>query len=214
MEPLLLVEDKPELRAMLRKALERAGHSVDEAADGSTAVNKIRSRRYLLVLSDLKLPGCSGLEVLHQSKLADPTIPVILITAFGSIEEAVAAMKDGAFDFIQKPVDLEHLNLLVARAAQQQELLRENLLLREEYTARYGFPRIVGEHPAMQAVTQQVQRLAATDSTVLLLGESGTGKELFARAIHALSPREKPSLRGAELRGDSGRAGGERTVRP
>ena len=189
MEPLLLVEDKPELRAMLRKALERAGHSVDEAADGSTAVNKIRSRRYLLVLSDLKLPGCSGLEVLHQSKQADPTIPVILITAFGSIEEAVAAMKDGAFDFIQKPVDLEHLNLLVARAAQQQELLRENLLLREEYTARYGFPRIVGEHPAMQAVTQQVQRLATTDSTVLLLGESGTGKELFARAIHALSTR-------------------------
>jgi DNA-binding NtrC family response regulator len=174
---------------MLRKALERAGHSVDEAADGSTAVNKIRSRRYLLVLSDLKLPGCSGLEVLHESKQADPTIPVILITAFGSIEEAVAAMKDGAFDFIQKPVDLEHLNLLVARAAQQQELLRENLLLREEYTARYGFPRIVGEHPAMQAVTQQVQRLATTDSTVLLLGESGTGKELFARAIHALSTR-------------------------
>jgi len=188
-EPLLLVEDKPELRAMLRKALERAGHSVDEAADGSTAVNKIRSRRYLLVLSDLKLPGCSGLEVLHQSKQADPTIPVILITAFGSIEEAVAAMKDGAFDFIQKPVDLEHLNLLVARAAQQQELLRENLLLREEYTARYGFPRIVGEHPTMQAVTQQVQRLATTDSTVLLLGESGTGKELFARAVHGLSTR-------------------------
>ena len=117
MEPLLLVEDKPELRAMLRKALERAGYSVDEAADGSTAVNKIRARRYLLVLSDLKLPGCSGLEVLHESKQADPTIPVILITAFGSIEEAVAAMKDGAFDFIQKPVDLEHLNLLVARAA-------------------------------------------------------------------------------------------------
>ena len=189
MEPLLLVEDKPELRAMLRKALERAGHSVDEAADGSTAVNKIRSRRYLLVLSDLKLPGCSGLEVLHESKQADPTIPVILITAFGSIEEAVAAMKDGAFDFIQKPVDLEHLNLLVSRAAQQQELLRENLLLREEYTARYGFPRIVGEHPAMQAVTQQVQRVATTDSTVLLLGESGTGKELFARAVHGLSVR-------------------------
>ena len=162
---------------------------MDEAADGSTAVNKIRSRRYLLVLSDLKLPGCSGLEVLHQSKQADPTIPVILITAFGSIEEAVAAMKDGAFDFIQKPVDLEHLNLLVARAAQQQELLRENLLLREEYTARYGFPRIVGEHPTMQAVTQQVQRLATTDSTVLLLGESGTGKELFARAVHGLSTR-------------------------
>jgi DNA-binding NtrC family response regulator len=98
-------------------------------------------------------------------------------------------MKDGAFDFIQKPVDLEHLKLLVERAARQQEMLRENLLLREEYAARYGFPRIVGESAAMRDATQQAQRVAATDSTVLLLGNSGTGKELFARAIHHLSAR-------------------------
>ena len=189
MEPLLLVEDKAELRAMLRKALERADYTVDDAPDGSAAVNKIRSRRYTVVLTDLKLPGCSGLDVLRESKQADPTIPVILITAFGSVEEAVTAMKEGAFDFIQKPVDLDHLKLLVGRAAQQQELLRENLLLREEYTARYGFPRIVGEHASMKETSQQIQRVAATDSTVLLLGESGTGKELFARAIHHLSPR-------------------------
>jgi DNA-binding NtrC family response regulator len=189
MEPLLLVEDKTELRAMLRKALERADYTVDDAPDGSAAVNKIRSRRYTVVLTDLKLPGCSGLDVLRESKQADPTIPVILITAFGSVEEAVTAMKEGAFDFIQKPVDLDHLKLLVGRAAQQQELLRENLLLREEYAARYGFPRIVGEHPSMKDASQQIQRVAGTDSTVLLLGESGTGKELFARAIHHLSPR-------------------------
>ena len=188
-EPLLLVEDKTELRAMLRKALERAGYEVDEAADGTAAVAKVRSRRYLLVLTDLKLPGCSGLEVLRESKLADPSIAVILITAFGSVEEAVTAMKEGAFDFVQKPIDLDHLNLLVARAAREQELLRENLLLREQYTARFGFPRIVGENPAMQATTLQVQRVAATDSTVLLLGESGTGKELFALATHHLSRR-------------------------
>lgn len=191
MEPLLLVEDKPELRAMLRKALERAGHAVDEAPDGSSAVAKVRARRYMLVLTDLKLPGCSGLDVLRETKLADPTIPVILITAYGSVEEAVTAMKEGAYDFIQKPVDLEHLNLLVERASQQQELLRENLLLREEYTERYGFPRIVGEHQTMQEATHQVQRVAATQSTVLLLGQSGTGKELFARAIHHLSPRRQ-----------------------
>jgi DNA-binding NtrC family response regulator len=189
MEPILLVEDKSELRAMLRKALERAGYDVDDAADGSSAVQKIRARRYLLVLTDLKLPGKSGLDVLRESKQADPTVPVILITAFGSIEEAVTAMKDGAFDFIQKPVDLEHLKLLVERASRQQEMLRENLLLREEYTTRYGFPRIVGESAAMRDATHQAQRVAATDSTVLLLGNSGTGKELFARAIHHLSSR-------------------------
>ena len=191
MEPLLLAEDKSELRAMLRKALERSGYTVEEAADGTSAIAKIRARRFLLILTDLKLPGSSGLDILRESKQADPSVPVILITAFGSIEDAVTAMKEGAFDFVQKPVDLDHLDLLVARAAREQELLRENLLLREEYAQRYGFPRIVGEHPSMKAATQQAQRVAATDSTVLLLGESGTGKELFARAVHHLSNRRE-----------------------
>src|ERR1700722_5053223 len=189
MEPVLLVKDKSELRAMLRKFLEREGYTVDEAPDGNTAVDKVRNRRYLLVLTDLKLPGCSGLDVLREARKVDSALPAILITAYGSVEEAVTAMKEGAFDFIQKPVDLEHLALLLQRAARQQELLRENLLLREEYAARYGFPRIVGEHPSMQEASQMVQRVAATDATVLLLGESGTGKELFARAVHHLSPR-------------------------
>jgi len=191
MEPLLLVEDKNELRAMLRKALERSGYTVDEAPDGSAAIQKVRARRYLLVITDLKMPGASGLDVLRETKHADATIPVILLTAFGSVEEAVTAMKEGAFDFLQKPVDLDHLKLLVQRAARQQELLRENLLLREEYTARYGFPRIVGEHASIREISQQIQRIAATDSTALLLGESGTGKELFARAIHHLSSRRE-----------------------
>src|SRR6202047_2000475 len=189
MEPLLLVEDKNELRAMLRKALERAGYAVDEAPDGTVAIQKVRARRYLVVITDLKMPGASGLDVLRETKHADASIPVILLTAFGSVEEAVTAMKEGAFDFLQKPVDLDQLKLLAQRAARQQELLRENLLLREEFAARYGFPRIVGEHAAIREVSQQIQRIAATDSTALLLGESGTGKELFARAIHYLSPR-------------------------
>src|ERR1700689_5813703 len=193
MEPLLLVEDKNELRAMLKKALERAGYTVHEAPDGTTAIQKVRARRYLMVITDLKMPGASGLDVLRESKQADATIPVLLLTAFGSVEEAVSAVKEGAFDFLQKPVDLDHLKLLVQRAARQQELLRENLLLREEYSTRYGFPRIVGEHPTMKDASNMTQRVAATDSTVLLLGESGTGKELFARAVHHLSPRaEQP----------------------
>jgi DNA-binding NtrC family response regulator len=195
MEPLLLVEDKNELRAMLRKALERNGHSVDEATDGSAAIQKLRNRRYQMVLTDLKMPGASGLDVLRESKQADATIPVILLTAFGSVDEAVSAMKEGAFDFIQKPVDLDHLKLLVERATRQQELLRENLILREEFASRYGFPRIVGESPAMRAVSHQLQKVAATEATVLLLGESGTGKELFARAIHHISDRrEQPFI--------------------
>jgi DNA-binding NtrC family response regulator len=194
MEPLLLVEDKSELRAMMRKALERAGYSVDEAPDGAAAIQKVRTRRYLLVITDLKMPGASGLDVLRETKQADATIPVLLLTAYGSVEEAVAAMKDGAFDFLQKPVDLDHLKLLVKRAAEQQELQRENLLLRAEYAARYGFPRIVGEHPSIREVSQQIQKVAATDTTCLLLGESGTGKELFALAIHHLSSRREQAF--------------------
>jgi len=195
MEPLLLVEDKIELRAMLRKALERNGFRVEEAPDGSAAIQKIRAKRYQMVITDLKMPGASGLDVLRESKQADSTIPVILLTAFGSVEEAVSAMKEGAFDFIQKPVDLDHLKLLVERATRQQELLRENLILREEFSARYGFPRIVGESAVMKAVSHQLQRVAPTEATVLLLGESGTGKELFARAVHHLSNRrEQPFI--------------------
>lgn len=189
MEPVLLVEDKTELRAMLRKALERFGYAVEEAPDGTAAIEKARNQRYQLILSDLKLPGHSGIDVLREAKRAEPTMPVILVTAYGSVEEAVTAMKEGAYDFVQKPVDLDHLKLLLQRAAREQELLRENLLLREEYSARYGFPRIVAEHPAMKEASQMTQRVAAADSTVLLLGESGTGKELFARAVHYLSPR-------------------------
>src|SRR5437588_9473372 len=169
MEPLLLVEDKNELRAMLRKALERSGYTVEEAPDGSAAIQKVRARRYLLVITDLKMPGASGLDVLRETKHADATIPVILLTAFGSVEEAVTAMKEGAFDFLQKPVDLDHLKLLVQRAARQQELLRENLILREEFSARYGFSRIVGESAPMNAVSHKLQRVAPTDATVLLI---------------------------------------------
>src|SRR3977135_4525858 len=158
MEPILLVKHKTEWRAMLRKALERAGYAVDEAPDGTAAIQKVRARRYLLVITDLKMPGASGLDVLRESKNADATIPVILLTAFGSVEEAVTAMKEGAFDFLQKPVDLEHLKLLVQLAAGQQELLRENLLLREEYTVRYGFPRTLGEHASIHEMSGRGDR--------------------------------------------------------
>src|SRR5579859_8169618 len=170
---LLLVEDKAELRQMLKLALSKAGYLVTEAADGTEGVRLIHSQPFNIVLTDLKLPGCSGLDILKKVRETDPAIPVVVMTAYGSIEEAVKAMKEGAYDFIQKPVDLEHLRLLLQRAVLQQQLVRENLLLREEVSQLYGFPRILAEDPGMQTVAREVQKVAQADTTVLLLGESG-----------------------------------------
>jgi len=135
------------------------------------------------------MPNGSGLDVLRAARAADGDVPVIVMTAFGSIDEAVQAMKDGAHDFLQKPVDSNHLLLLVERALEQARLRTENILLREEWSRRYGFPRIIGESQVIKRAVGETQRVAQTEATVLLLGESGTGKELFARAVHHLSPR-------------------------
>jgi DNA-binding NtrC family response regulator len=189
MDSILLVEDKTELREMLATALGRMGYEVSPAAGVTEALGALRRQRFSAVLTDLKLPPGSGMDVLRAALEADSGTPVVIMTAFGSIAEAVSAMRDGAYDFIQKPIDLEHLKHLLARALERQQLLRENIVLKEDYARRYGFPRIIGEHPSIQEAAREMQRIAPTDTTVLLLGESGTGKELFARAIHQLSPR-------------------------
>ena len=187
--PILLVEDKDSLRAMLRHALEAQGHEVVEARDQPEAEAALRQSRPGVVLSDLRLPEGDGFGVLRAAKELDPQLPVIVMTAFGSIQDAVAAMKDGALDFLAKPVDPDHLLLRVERALAQRRLATENLLLKEELAQRRGAPRIVGDDPKLKQVSVTLHRAAATDTTVLLEGESGTGKELFARALHALSPR-------------------------
>jgi DNA-binding NtrC family response regulator len=193
MADILLVEDKDSLRRVLRLTLENAGYSVTEAADARSALNEIATSRHQLVLTDLRMPNGSGLDVLRSARSADADVPVIVMTAFGSIDEAVQAMKDGAHDFLQKPVDSNHLLLLVERALEQARLRTENILLREEWSRRYGFPRIIGESDALKRAVGETQRVAQTAATVLLLGESGTGKELFARAVHHLSDRrDKP----------------------
>ncbi len=193
MPDILLVEDKESLRRVLRLTLENAGYSITEAADVRAALNEISRAPHKLVLTDLRMPNGSGLDVLRAARAADGDVPVIVMTAFGSIDEAVQAMKDGAHDFLQKPVDSNHLLLLVERALEQARLRTENLLLREEWARRYGFPRIIGESEAMKRTVAETQRVAQTETTVLLLGESGTGKELFARAVHHLSNRrDKP----------------------
>ena len=186
---ILLVEDKDSLRQMLRHALEAQGHQVVEAKDQVEAVKRLKDQTPAVVLSDLRLPEGDGFGVLHAAKDVDPDLPVIVMTAFGGIQEAVSAMKDGAMDFLAKPVDPDHLLLLVERALAQRRLISEYMLLKEELAARRGGPTIIGEAASMKQLSQAVQRAAATDATVLIEGESGTGKELFARAVHALSGR-------------------------
>ena len=189
MADILLVEDKDSLRRVLRLTLENAGYTVAEAEDARAALNEIATSRHRLVLTDLRMPNGSGLDVLRSARAADADVPVIVMTAFGSIDEAVQAMKDGAHDFLQKPVDSNHLLLLVERALEQARLRTENVLLREEWSRRYGFPRILGESATLKRAVGETQRVAQTEATVLLLGESGTGKELFARAVHHPSAR-------------------------
>jgi len=187
--PILLVEDKDSLRAMLRHALEAQGHSVVEARDQPEAEATLKATRPAIVLSDLRLPEGDGFGVLRAAKELEPELPVIVMTAFGSIQDAVAAMKEGALDFLAKPVDPDHLLLMVERALMQRRLATENLILKEELAQRRGAPTIVGDDAKLKQVSLALHRAAGTDTTVLLEGESGTGKELFARALHALSPR-------------------------
>ena len=189
MSDILLVEDKESLRRVLRLTLENAGYTVTESEDARTAAQELARAPFRLVLTDLRMPHGSGLDVLRAARANDPYVPVVLMTAYGSIDEAVQAMKDGAHDFLQKPVDSNHLLLLVERALEQARLRTENVLLKEEWARRYGFPRIIGESDAIKRAVAETQRVATTEATVLLLGESGTGKELFARAVHHLSPR-------------------------
>ncbi len=190
MRRLLIVEDKASLAQMLREAVESDGFEADLAANGNDAIRRLaEGHRYVAVLTDLRMPGADGIAVLRQSRESDPECPVIVMTAFGTIENAVEAMKLGAFDFIQKPVDVDHLLVLLRRCQEHRELRFENLLLKEEFRTRHGLPAIIGDSPRIVEVSQAIQRVAPTDSTVLLQGESGTGKELFARAIHQLSAR-------------------------
>jgi DNA-binding NtrC family response regulator len=174
---------------MLRHALERQGHAVLEARDQPEALKHLEQGQPAVVLSDLRLPDGDGFGVLRASKEIDPDVPVIVMTAYGSIEDAVSAMKEGAMDFLAKPVDPDHLLLLVSRALDQRRIVTENLLMKEELAVRRGAPKLIGEDVSLRKVYASLQRAATTDTTVLIEGESGTGKELFARSLHAHSGR-------------------------
>ena len=187
---ILVVDDEAPLREMLRKALvQMGGYTVDMAQNGQEALEKFEKDIFDLVLTDVKMPEMDGIELLKLIKGTRPDVMVILMTAFGSIETAVEAMKMGATDYITKPVNLDELILHIARAQKENLLLQENQLLRMEVKRRFEFSNIVGKSKKMQEVFSLIEKVAASNSTVIVYGGSGTGKELVAKAIHYNSPR-------------------------
>jgi DNA-binding NtrC family response regulator len=183
---ILIVEDRDTLRRMLERALAQEGYEAASASDAQEGIRRAGESAWDLVLTDLKLPDGSGIDVLAASRRAAPHTPVIVLTGYGTVAAAVEAMKLGAFDFLEKPVEIDDLYKLIERALGDRGEGDEAAVFRTP-----GAPAIVGRHPRLRAALRLLQKVAPTESTVLLTGESGTGKELFARAIHALSPRRQ-----------------------
>lgn len=189
MTRILLVEDDASLRSILSYHLEQAGYKVTEAADGRQALDQSKKHDWDLVVTDIRMPRIDGVTLLKEIRRSDVDLPIILITAHGTIEDAVAAIKAGAFDYITKPVEREVLLRVVGRALKLGDLQRENRLLRENLEQRNPLAAMLGNSAVIQEAISLIRRAGPTEATVLLTGESGTGKELAARAIHALSAR-------------------------
>ena len=195
MSRILFVDDDASTRRQLAAALSEAGHDVVLASGGEDAIARLRDLNVDLVLTDLKMGNVGGLEVLEAARRLRPDVPVVMLTGHGSIEAAVEAMRRGAQDFLTKPVDLDQLDLIIARAARSRALMLENIRLRRELAERSGdasgYRHMVGESPSIKALLADIDRVANTTATVLILGESGTGKELVADTVHACSGRAK-----------------------
>ncbi|HKD09243.1 MAG TPA: sigma-54 dependent transcriptional regulator [Bryobacteraceae bacterium] len=188
---ILVVDDEEHLRRVVQVQLQQHGYSADTAINGEEALAALRRSPYDLVLADMKMPGMSGLELLRQIKKDFAHIPVIILTAYGTIDTAVEAMRAGAFNYVTKPVHSEELKLMVARALEHSRLVEEVFSLRASLDIKYGFEQIIGRSEALMSVLDMASRASRTNSTVLIRGETGTGKELLARAIHFNSPRKQ-----------------------
>lgn len=186
---ILVVDDEEIVRDSLASWLQEDGYRVDTAPDGPTALAKLAQQPYDILLVDLKMPGMDGMQVLAQAKSLQPDAPLIIMTAYATVDTAVQAMKQGAYDYLVKPFEPEELSLLIGKLTDAQALRRENVLLRKALKRQFEFKDMVSKSPKMEAVFQLARMAAKSGSTVLILGESGTGKELLARAIHAESPR-------------------------
>jgi DNA-binding NtrC family response regulator len=186
---ILVVDDEEIVRESLSGWLRKDGYTVQAAGDGKAAVEALQASRWSIVLLDLKMPGMDGLQVLEEARRIRPEAAYVLMTAYATVDTAVAAMKLGAYDYLVKPFDPEELSALVRRVVAQQELLQENESLRQALKREYGFHELVSKSPAMQRVFDLARVAARSTSTILVLGESGSGKEVLARAVHAESPR-------------------------
>lgn len=186
---ILIVDDEESQRRQLAGFLKKQSFNVTTAESGPEAINLCQDKSFEIALIDLKMPGMDGIELLRKLKESSPEIQVIMMTAYGSVETAVEAMKLGAYNYVNKPVNLDELKLNISKALESHHLLMENKYLKEELEQRYRDQQIIGESKGIKEVLSTVSRVAKTSSTVLLRGESGTGKELVARAIHGLSER-------------------------
>jgi DNA-binding NtrC family response regulator len=193
---ILVVDDEANARSALAEILKEEGYAAETAGDGFKALSKLEEFGPDLILSDLKMPGMDGVELLRKVKEQDPELPVVLMTAFGAVETAVSAMREGAVDYLVKPLNTDELLVVLERAFERTRLRKETSELRSQLKERYSFHNIVGSSPEIQRVFKSVAQVAPSRATVLVTGESGTGKELIAAALHHRSPRaSKPFVR-------------------
>jgi putative PEP-CTERM system response regulator len=193
---LLIVDDEKNIREGISEYFTLSGYEVTQAQDGDEAIKRLDKGDIDLVITDLRMPKVSGEAVLKHAVAHYPTVPVIMLTGHGTVETAVEAMRDGAYDFISKPLNLDHLELMVKRALKGRETELKNRELIEEVEARRKFSSMIGKSPEIKKIFEVIQRVAPTKASVLITGESGVGKELVADAIHSLSPRrDKPFIK-------------------
>jgi DNA-binding NtrC family response regulator len=192
---ILVADDDAGILHTCRKILTHAGYEVTTAPDGNAALSQLKSSRYDLLLVDLKMPGLSGLETLTMARKIDPTLMIVMLTAYASIQTAVDAVKRGASDYLAKPFTVDQLRVVVEQTLHQKKLLDENLTLRQQLATELGFDKILGTSEAMQKLFTTLQKVVRTNANILIQGETGTGKDLVARTLHAHSFRyEKPFL--------------------